>query len=184
MRSTDVYRALLWCYPAQFRHEYGTQMVGAFTEQLRDARLHRGRLAEAAIWTRALIDLAATALQEHQHVIRQDLRHAFRILAASPGFTVVAVLSLALGIGANTAIFSLLNSVLMNRLPVRNPHELVILTNPAASGVGIGMQGGERSLATYEEFRQLQENSAFVSTSPALASSLLTIDQPLASSWL
>ncbi len=59
----------------------------------------------------------------------------------------MAVLSLALGIGANTAIFSLLNSVLMSTLPVRNPHELVMLTDPVTSGVSIGMEGGERSLA-------------------------------------
>ena len=79
-------------------------------------------------------------------MIRQDLRHAVRILAANPGFTAVAVLSLALGIGANTAIFSLVNSVLMSTLPVRNPHELVMLTDPLTSGVSMGMEGGERSL--------------------------------------
>jgi predicted permease len=163
MRAADVYRILLWCYPAEFRQEYGGQMVGAFTEQLRDARLRDGRLAQSAIWARALIDLPSTALQEHYHVMQQDLRHAGRILAASPGFTAVAVLSLALGIGANTAIFSLLNSVLMNRLPVRNPHELVILTDPGSRGVGRGAQQGDRGLATYQEFLQLQENNAFVS---------------------
>ena len=170
MRAPDVYRALLWCYPAEFRHEYGSQMVGAFTEQLRDARVRDGRLAQAAIWARALIDLPSTALQEHGHVIRQDLRHACRILAASPGFTTVAVLSLALGIGANTAIFSLLNGVLMSRLPVRNPHELVILTDPGSRGVSRGAQQGERSLATYEEFLQLQENNAFASLMAASSS--------------
>jgi predicted permease len=164
MRAADVYRALLWCYPGQFRHEYGGEMVGTFTEQLRDARLRDGRLAEAAIWVGALIDLLPTALREHHHVIQQDLRHAVRILAANKGFTIVAVLSLALGIGANTAIFSLLNNVLMNTLPVRNPHALVMLTDPAARGVSIGMEDGERSLATYTEFRQLQDqNSAFAS---------------------
>jgi predicted permease len=172
MRAPDVYRALLWCYPAEFRREYGSQMVGAFTEQLRDARARDGRLAQAGIWARALFDLPTTALQEHHHVIRQDLRHAGRIFAASPGFTAVAVLSLALGIGANTAIFSLLNSVLMNRLPVRNPHELVILTDPGSSAVARGMQQGERRLATYQEFLQLQDNSAFVSL---MASSSVTL---------
>jgi predicted permease len=163
MRAPDVYRALLWCYPAEFRDEYGRQMVDAFTEQLRDARARDGRLAQTGTWARALLDLPATALQEHRHVIQQDLRHAGRIFAASPGFTAVAVLSLALGIGANTAIFSLLDSVLMNSLPVRNPHELVILTNPGARGVGRGTFLGERSLATYQEFLQLQEDSAFAS---------------------
>jgi predicted permease len=163
MRALDVYRALLSCYPGEFRHEYGSQMVSAFTEQLRDARARDGRLAQAGIWARTLVDLPSTALQEHWHVIQQDLRHAGRIFASSPGFTAVAVLSLALGIGANTAIFSLLNSVLMNRLPVRNPHELVILTDPGSRGVRRGMQQGERGLATYQEFLQLQDNGAFVS---------------------
>jgi predicted permease len=187
MRAPNVYRALLWCYPAEFRHEYGKQMVGAFTEQLRDARARDGRRAQAGIWARALVDLPSTALQEHWHVIQQDLRHAGRIFAASPGFTAVAVLSLALGMGANTAIFSLLNSVLMNRLPVRNPHELVILTSPGESGVGRGMQQGERSRATYQEFLQLQEDSAFQSmmaSSSALLRTEVRVDggepEPLA----
>ena len=95
-------------------------------------------------------------------MIRQDLRHALRILATSPGFTAVAVLSLALGIGANAAIFSLLNSVLMSTLPVPAPHELVMLTDPASSGVSIGAEGGERSLLTYTEFVDLQtQNDSF-----------------------
>ncbi len=68
-------------------------------------------------------------------MLAQDLRYALRMLTANPGFTLVAVLSLALGIGANTAIFSLLNNVMMSTLPVRDPHELVILTNPNAAGV-------------------------------------------------
>ena len=56
-----------------------------------------------------------------------DLRFAFRQLLKNPGFTAVAVLSLAVGIGVNTGIFSLLNALLLRSLPVRNPHELRVV---------------------------------------------------------
>jgi predicted permease len=180
MRAADVYRALLWCYPARFRHEYGREMVGAFTQQLQDASLRAGPLAAAAIWAGTLVDLVPTALREHRHVIQQDFRHAVRILAASRGFTLVAVLSLALGIGANTAIFSLVNSVLISTLPVRNPQELVMLTDPQSSGVSMGVESGERSLVTYTEFRELQEQNRTLRSLMASQSGLRRIDARVA----
>ncbi|HEY6270697.1 MAG TPA: ABC transporter permease [Terriglobales bacterium] len=87
----------------------------------------------------------------------KDLRYALRQFVRNPVFTAVAVVSLAIGIGANTAIFSILNAILLKSLPVRDPQELVILTNPNMSGVSDGLDTGERGLLTYAEYTQLRE---------------------------
>ena len=164
MFAKTAYKALLYCYPAAFRHEYGNQMQLMFAEQLGEARRSGRRLQAAILWLRAAIDTFTVAPKEHSHVILQDLRYAFRTMAATPSFTAVAILSLALGIGANTAIFSLWNGVLYAPLPgVHQPEQLVMLSNPDDVGMWTGRWDGRtdgpRSWLTYGEFEDLREHA-------------------------
>ena len=150
-----LFRALLYAYPAAFREEYGKQMELAFEDQLKNAN---GRTWP--LWMRAARDVCTIAPQEHCHVILQDLRYTFRAMAANIGFTAVAILSLALGIGANTAIFGVWNGVMHASIPgVRDPQELVILTNPAETGAWSGTLEKERPYASYDEFKMFRDRA-------------------------
>src|SRR6188474_3458757 len=85
----------------------------------------------------------------------QDVRHAFRGLRRAPGFAAVAILTLALGIGVNTAIFSVVNSLLLRALPVDAPEQLAVLSTREA--VEHGYSPGW-NYAIWDQIRQRQQN--------------------------
>ena len=90
------------------------------------------------------------------------LRYAFRSLAKAPLLSLVVVLSLGLGIGANTAIFSLLQQVLLSNLPVEHPEQLVLVTSPGALKSGrtaSNNSGGMDYIFSYPVFRELEKHS-------------------------
>ncbi len=159
-RAQAIYGAFLRLYPAAFRDEYGSQMRLMFSDQIDEARRNGGLPKQAKLWAQATFDTFTIAPKEHCHVIHQDLRYALRTMAAKPSFAIVAVLSLALGIGANAAIFSLWNGVLHASLPVvRHPEELAILSNPGRAGGWHGSVTGVRNWLTYAEFEQLRDHA-------------------------
>ena len=96
-------------------------------------------------------------------ILWQDLRYGLRALGRNPAFAAVAVLSLALGIGANTAIFSLMDAVLFKTLPVKNPEQLVFLERDGATS-DMDIKGPNRGLpySFYEQLRAQREMLAGV----------------------
>ena len=119
-----LYGLLLHFYPAAFRVEYGEEMCGIFARQRRDAE---GVAGVAALWLRTFFEIFLNAAAVHADILRQDLRYTVRTLGRSRGFALTAVLVVALGVGANTAVFSLVDHVLIRPLPFADADRLVKL---------------------------------------------------------
>jgi predicted permease len=107
-----------------------------------------------------------TALKDQSHMtwgwqwfehLLQDVSYGVRAMLRSPGITIVALLSLALGIGANTAIFSLLDAVMLRSLPVKEPERLVLFGNGLDSGISDGFPNPD--LYSYPFYREMQKKN-------------------------
>ncbi len=93
----------------------------------------------------------------------KDITFGLRMLAKSPGFTAIAVITLALGIGANTAIFSLMNQVLLRELPIKNPDQLEILRAPGPKTGHVSTDGDSTESFSYPMYKGLRDTNAVFS---------------------
>jgi predicted permease len=109
------------------------------------------------------------------HTLRHDLVHAFRSVRKNPAYTIVTILTLALGIGANTAIFSVVNGVLLKPLPYPEPARLLFITSQFP---GLGFDQFWVSAPEFLEFRERQRSFEDVGAYRAGAVNLGTADQP------
>lgn len=137
-----IFRALLRLYPAWFRETYGEEMSAHFRSRLARARGFGG---VAALWVRMSGDALTTAVAlRHARKTRngrssvgtfaKDVRHAARQLVRAPLFTLGAVVLLAIGIGANTAVFTLIDALLLRPPPFDRPEEVVYVYQDSDEG--------------------------------------------------
>ena len=113
-----LYRRLLRLYPRDFSDDYADEMTRLYRDRRRDE-------GAAAVWLALAADLARTAPREQVATLTQDVRHAWRTWRRTPVLALAAVLTMALGVGANTAVFSLVHGVLLRPLPYPDADRLV-----------------------------------------------------------
>jgi putative ABC transport system permease protein len=118
------YRALLHLYPSSFRSEYGAEMVAIFRARLRDAGSPVARLTVSLA---VVPEIVMNALAVHWDILKQDLRYATRTLRRAPGFACTAIVVVGLGVGANTAAFSVTDFVLLRPLGFPDADRLVTI---------------------------------------------------------
>jgi putative ABC transport system permease protein len=148
--SARAFRAFLALYPAAFRDQYGRELSLVFVDRYRDAGGPRDRVV---LWFEAIAGILTEAPKEHARMIRFDLRDAWRILRRHALMTATIVVTLALGIGANTAVFSLLNAVaLRSLLPVERADQLYVVNS--GRHVGSGPEGARLSGPNFDLLRQ------------------------------
>jgi putative ABC transport system permease protein len=143
MTSERVYRWLLHVYPREFRHEYGQEMALLFRARAGDQVLK--------LWIQVIGDLLFHAPREHWCLVKQDARYALRTWRRSPAVPTLALTALALGMGANVAIFSVIYAVLLRPLPLPHPGQLMLLRE---TNVARGAESSSVSLPDYLSWQE------------------------------
>ncbi len=173
-----LYRLLLHLYPSSYRAEYGDEMSGIFAEELRHSS---GWLARCGLWLAAFVEVFSNAAAVHWEIARRDLRSAVRSLAKSPGFAITALLLVTIGIGANAAIFTLADFVLVRPLPFSQPERLVKVYERHA-----GYEEMELSPANYRDFKAASTSFESLAASSDFAMNLVGQGEPqrLQGTWV
>jgi predicted permease len=146
-----LYRALARAFPYEFKAIYGDEMLLAAEDSVEPVWRRHG----VAGLARLLLDIALRLPAEYLTEFRRDVRHGARMLARSPGFTAVALISLSLGIGIATSAYSEVNGLLRELPGVPNPQQLVALQTPV-------------SYPTYQRYREFHDlfSGAFAYVAP------------------
>src|SRR5262249_17788361 len=166
--SERAYRLLLRLLPFEFRGDFGGEMEEVFRDQPAEALRRRGGSGLLALWSETILGIFRTAPREHLAILRQDARYALRRMAKEPGYVAIAVLILALGIGAHTAIFSVLNAVLARPLPYTHGEKLLQVQQVAPKAEIREMQFSVPEIDDYRRrnrtFEELAEYHSMVFT--------------------
>jgi putative ABC transport system permease protein len=119
-----LYRWLLKLYPAGFRENYAALLEREFRDEFSEST---GAVTLGILWIRLIVDLAISVPLQFSREVAQDARHTLRLWARRPWHTGFAILALAIGIGANTGVFSVVNALLLRSLPFRDAERLAYL---------------------------------------------------------
>jgi putative ABC transport system permease protein len=149
--SQKFFRLLLRALPFDFRANYEREMTDVFHEQRREVERQGGFMDFLKLWAETIAGIFRTAPREHWDIFRQDCAYAFRMMSNNMGFTSIAILTLALGIGANTAIFSVVHSVLLTPLPYKQDQQLIFMRAQAQKA---GIKDVRWSVPEIMDYRQ------------------------------